>query len=150
MKGKPISEASPPVVAELPVVAEVPVVAELPVVAEPPPVVAEAPAAASRSSSPSRTVNNHYTADWSRLPFGPEGTVRIKTTYKGEELFGFCSGPKRFSDEAGVPVATSLNKFAQRLRGEETAVRAWTCCYYLDRDGNWKSMHSIRTRIADE
>jgi hypothetical protein len=75
--------------------------------------------------------------------------VRIKTTYDGEELFGFCSGPKRFSDEAGVPVATSLNKFAQCLRGERT-VDAWKCCYYLDRDGSWKSMHAIRTRIAAE
>jgi hypothetical protein len=111
--------------------------------------VPEAATVAPRASSPSRTVNNHYSADWSRLPFGPDGTVRIKTTYKGEELFGFCSGPKRFSDEAGVPVATSLNKFAQRLRGER-AVDAWACCYYLDRDGSWKSMHSIRTRVAAE
>lgn len=113
------------------------------------PVAVEAPAAASRASSPSRTVNNHYSAEWSLLPFGPDGTVRIKTTYKGEELFGFCSGPKRFTDETGVLVATSLNKFAQRLRGER-AVDAWTCCYYLDRDGSWKSMHAIRTRIAAE
>ena len=111
--------------------------------------VPEAPTVAARASSPSRTVNNHFTAEWSLLPFGPDGTVRIKTTYKGEELFGFCSGPKRFSDEAGVLVATSLNKFAQRLRGER-AVDAWTCCYYLDRDGSWKSMHAIRTRVAAE
>jgi hypothetical protein len=75
--------------------------------------------------------------------------VRIKTTYKGEELFGFCSGPKRFSDEAGVIVATSLNKFAQRLRGERS-VDAWHWCYYLDRDGSWKSMNAIRTRVAAE
>ena len=130
-------------VAEQPVVhvAEVPVAhaAEVPVVT----------AVVPRASSPSRTVNNHYSADWTRLPFRPDGTVRIKTTYKGEELFGFCSGPKRFSDEAGVPVATSLNKFALLLRGERT-VDAWTCCYYLDRDGSWKSMHAIRTRIAAE
>lgn len=131
-------------VAEQPVVhaAEVPVAhaAEAPMVAA---------AVVPRASSPSRTVNNHYSAEWSLLPFGPDGTVRIKTTYKGEELFGFCSGPKRFTDETGVPVATSLNKFAQRLRGER-AVDAWTCCYYLDRDGSWKSMHAIRTRIAAE
>jgi hypothetical protein len=130
LKDRPIREASPPAATDAPVAVE-------------------APAAASRASSPPRTVNNHYSADWTRLPFGPDGTVRIKTSYKGEELLGFCSGPKRFTNEAGMLVATSLNKFALLLRGERT-VDAWTCCYYLDRDGSWNSMHAIRTRIAAE
>ena len=166
LKGRPIGEASLPVAAEASAAAEAPVTAEAPAAVEAPvepeapvaveapvaaeaPVAVEAPVAGSRASSPSRTVIKHYVADFSRLPFRPDGTVPIKTTYKGEALYGFCKGPKHFSDDDGLQVVTSLNQFAQRLRGERS-VDAWRCCYYLDKDYTWKSMHTIRTRIGTE